>query len=372
MKLVNTLICNTKGDGKSGDDFWVKAETLLYCALIGYIHYEAPEEEQNFATLIELVNAMEVREDDETFENPVDIAFKELEKDKPNHFAVRQYKKYKLAAGKTAKSINISCGARLAPFDIAELREITMYDELELDTLGDKISSVSGGSKNAGSSAQTPASSEAPAPTTEPITKEDGTGFTQNGNSVTRDLLYDKYSNKQFITIETRNGETFYLVIDYDKPLDEDGERYETYFLNLVDEADLLALVEGDKQTPVCSCTTKCEAGAVNTSCEVCKTNMTECTGKEKVVEKVPDTTPEPEVEPEPEKKSNGGAVALLLLLVLGGGGALYWFKLRKKKPDAKGPVDLDDYDYGEEDDGEEYETEPDEGESADAAQDEE
>ena len=139
LKLVNTLICNTKGDEKSGDDFWVKAETLLYCALIGYIHYEAPEEEQNFATLIELVNAMEVREDDETFENPVDIAFKELEKDKPNHFAVRQYKKYKLAAGKTAKSINISCGARLAPFDIAELREITMYDELELDTLGDKI-----------------------------------------------------------------------------------------------------------------------------------------------------------------------------------------------------------------------------------------
>ena len=139
LKLVNTLICNTKGDGKSGDDFWVKAETLLYCALIGYIHYEAPEEEQNFAALIELVNAMEVREDDETFENPVDIAFKELEKDKPNHFAVRQYKKYKLAAGKTAKSINISCGARLAPFDIAELREITMYDELELDTLGDKI-----------------------------------------------------------------------------------------------------------------------------------------------------------------------------------------------------------------------------------------
>ena len=139
LKLVNTLICNTKGDGKSGDDFWVKAETLLYCALIDYIHYEAPEEEQNFATLIELVNAMEVREDDETFENPVDIAFKELEKDKPNHFAVRQYKKYKLAAGKTAKSINISCGARLAPFDIAELREITMYDELELDTLGDKI-----------------------------------------------------------------------------------------------------------------------------------------------------------------------------------------------------------------------------------------
>ena len=139
LKLVTTLITNTKGDGKSRDDFWVKAETLLYCALIGYIHYEAPVEEQNFATLIEFINAMEVREDDEAFENPVDIAFKELEREKPDHFAVRQYKKYKLAAGKTAKSINISCGARLAPFDIQELREITMYDELELDTLGDKV-----------------------------------------------------------------------------------------------------------------------------------------------------------------------------------------------------------------------------------------
>ena len=138
LKLVTTLIANTKGDGKSGDDFWQKAETLLYTALIGYIHYEAPEEEQNFATLIEFIDAMEVREDDETFENNVDLAFKELAQREPNHFAVRQYKKYKLAAGKTAKSINISCGARLAPFDIQELREITMYDELELDTLGDR------------------------------------------------------------------------------------------------------------------------------------------------------------------------------------------------------------------------------------------
>ena len=138
LKLVTTLIANTKGDAKSGDDFWQKAETLLYTALIGYIHYEAPEEEQNFATLIEFINAMEVREDDETFENNVDLAFKELASREPNHFAVRQYKKYKLAAGKTAKSINISCGARLAPFDIQELREITMYDELELDTLGDR------------------------------------------------------------------------------------------------------------------------------------------------------------------------------------------------------------------------------------------
>ena len=138
LKLVTTLIANTKGDGKSGDEFWTKAETLLYCALIGYIHYEAPVEEQNFATLIEFINAMEVREDDEEFQNPVDIMFENLEKKNPKHFAVRQYKKYKLAAGKTAKSILISCGARLAVFDIQELRELTAYDELELDTLGDR------------------------------------------------------------------------------------------------------------------------------------------------------------------------------------------------------------------------------------------
>ncbi|HOF22601.1 MAG TPA: type IV secretory system conjugative DNA transfer family protein [Thermotogota bacterium] len=139
LKLVTTLITNTKGDGKSGDEFWTKAETLLYTALIGYIHYEAPPEEQNFTTLLEFINAMEVREDDEEYKNPVDRMFDELEEKDPKHFAVRQYKKYRLAAGKTAKSILVSCGARLAPFDIAELREITMYDELELDTLGDKI-----------------------------------------------------------------------------------------------------------------------------------------------------------------------------------------------------------------------------------------
>lgn len=138
LKLVTTLIANTKGDGKAGDEFWTKAETLLYCALIGYIHYEAPMEEQNFSTLIEFLNAMEVREDDEDFQNPVDLMFEALEKKKPNHFAVRQYKKYKLAAGKTAKSILISCGARLAPFDIQEVRDITAYDELQLDTLGDR------------------------------------------------------------------------------------------------------------------------------------------------------------------------------------------------------------------------------------------
>ena len=138
LKLVTVLIANTKGEGKAGDDFWVKAETLLYTALIGYIHYEAPVEEQNFSTLIEFINAMEVREDDEEFQNPVDLMFAELEKENPQHFAVRQYKKYKLAAGKTAKSILISCGARLAPFDIQELRDLTAYDELELDTLGDR------------------------------------------------------------------------------------------------------------------------------------------------------------------------------------------------------------------------------------------
>ena len=138
LKLVNCLMVNTKGEGKSGDDFWQKAETLLYTALIGYIHYEAPEEEQNFATLLEFINAMEVREDDEEFKNPVDLMFDELKARDPGHFAVRQYAKYKLAAGKTAKSILVSCGARLAPFDIGELRELTAYDELELDTLGDR------------------------------------------------------------------------------------------------------------------------------------------------------------------------------------------------------------------------------------------
>jgi len=138
LKLVTCLISNTKGEGKGGDAFWEKAETLLYTALIGYIYYEAPEEERNFNTLIELINSMEVREDDETFENNVDIMFRELKEQNPNHFAVRQYAKYKLAAGKTAKSILVSCGARLAVFDIAELRDVMAYDELELDKLGDR------------------------------------------------------------------------------------------------------------------------------------------------------------------------------------------------------------------------------------------
>lgn len=139
LKLTNTIIANTKGDGeKSTEDFWVKAERLLYCALIGYIWYEAPEEEKNFITLLEMINASEAREDDEEYQSPVDLMFSRLEEKEPDHFAVKQYKKYKLAAGKTAKSILISCGARLAPFDIKELRDLMEYDDLDLDTLGDR------------------------------------------------------------------------------------------------------------------------------------------------------------------------------------------------------------------------------------------
>lgn len=142
LKLVNCLILNTKGEGKSNDPFWEKAETLLYTALIGYLYGVVPEEDRNFAMLVSMINAMEVREDDEDFKNPVDLMFEALEEREPEHFAVRQYKKYKLAAGKTAKSILISCAARLAPFDIAELQELTAYDELELDTLGDQKSAL--------------------------------------------------------------------------------------------------------------------------------------------------------------------------------------------------------------------------------------
>ena len=142
LKFVTALIANTKGDGKEGDEFWTKAETLLYCALVAYIVFEGPEEERNMNTLVEMINSMEVREDDETFKNAVDYMFDGLERRSPQHFAVRQYKKYKLASGKTTKSILISCGARLAPFDIPQLREIMSYDELELDRLGDEKSAL--------------------------------------------------------------------------------------------------------------------------------------------------------------------------------------------------------------------------------------
>jgi len=228
------------------------------------------------------------------------------------------------------------------------------------------------GSTGKTAAAQTPAAAEPakaqePAGTAAPVAIEKGTGFSQNGSAVTRDLLYDKHTNKQFIAVETRNGHTLYLVIDYDKPLDEDGDQYETYFLNLVDESDLLALIDEDS-APVCSCKDKCEAGAVNTACEVCRANMTECAGKAAEPKKEPETTPEPD--PEPEKKSGGsGLLVVALLIVLAGGGALYWFKLRKPKAQTKGPADLDDYDYGEDDEYEEYENEdePEETEDADA-----
>jgi hypothetical protein len=138
LKLVTVLIANTKGEGKAGEDFWVKAETLLYISLIGYIHYELPPEKQNFSTLIDMLNKMDVREDDPDYKNPVDQDFEKLAKKNPDHFAVRQYAKYRMATGKTAKSILVSCGARLAVFDIQELRDITAYDELHLDTIGEK------------------------------------------------------------------------------------------------------------------------------------------------------------------------------------------------------------------------------------------
>ena len=139
LKLVNTIIMNTKGDGeKAGEDFWVKAERLFYSALIGYIWYEAPEEEKNFITMLDLINASEAKEDDDEFQSPVDILFEQLAEKDPEHFAVRQYKKFLLSAGKTRASILVSCGARLAPFDIKELRDLMEYDELELDTLGDR------------------------------------------------------------------------------------------------------------------------------------------------------------------------------------------------------------------------------------------
>ena len=138
LKFVTALIANTKGEGKSSDDFWVKAETLLYCALVGFIHFEGPEEEQNMNSLVEMINAMETHEEDENFKNAVDFMFEELEAEDPQHFAVRQYRKYKLAAGKTAKSILISCGARLAVFDIKEMRDLMAYDEMELDAIGDR------------------------------------------------------------------------------------------------------------------------------------------------------------------------------------------------------------------------------------------
>lgn len=177
-----------------------------------------------------------------------------------------------------------------------------------------------------------------------------GTPFTEDGIAATRDLLYDKHTNKQFITVETRNGHTLYIVIDYDKLLDEEEERYQTYFLNPVDEADLMALLEDgqtEEKPAACTCTEKCQAGAVNTACPVCAVNMSECAGK------APEVEPEPE--PEPEKESGGGALVLILLLAaLGGGGAFAYIKFIKPKQGAKVSADPDDYEF----EDEEYENE--------------
>ena len=209
----------------------------------------------------------------------------------------------------------------------------------------------------------------------EMFTIEAGEPFTTTGDAVTRDLLYDKYTNKQFIVLETRNGETFYLVIDYDKPLDEEGEHYETYFLNLVDEADLMALVDDDPMAataPVCTCTDKCEIGHINTSCDVCRANMSECMGK-RIITPSPEPEPDTKTEPKPEKpakKNNAGRTIVLatLLLAAFGSGVFYWFKLRKSAPKSRELVDLDDYDYGEEEDSdEEYITEPDDTDASEA-----
>lgn len=187
---------------------------------------------------------------------------------------------------------------------------------------------------------------------TEPITLEPGTPFTEDGIAATRDLLYDKHTNKQYITIETRNGNVFYIVIDYDKQLDEEEERYQTYFLNPVDEADLLALLEDeDGNTPiVCSCTEKCVAGAVNTDCQLCSTDMTNCAGKEAE----PDEPEEPEQPEEPEESNMGGILAVVLILALGGGAALWYFKFRKPKESTKGNTELDEFDFDDDEDEEE------------------
>ena len=206
----------------------------------------------------------------------------------------------------------------------------------------------------------TEAPPEKPAPTepevTEPKPTESpqitpGTPFYADGNVITRDLLYDKATNKQFISIETRNGEIFYIVIDYDKPIDEDANLYETYFLNLVDAADLDALLEDDSAPHVCICKVKCIPGEVNTLCDICAVDRLQCVG----VEPEPEPTV-PETEPVEESKDNGGGagIAVLALMVLGGGFAYYWFKLRKPDQNTKGDTDLDEYDYGMEED-EEY-----------------
>lgn len=195
----------------------------------------------------------------------------------------------------------------------------------------------------------------APEPTAEPTpapTIEPGTPFTEDGIAATRDLLYDKHTNKQFITVETRNGHTLYIVIDYDKLLDEKEERYQTYFLNPVDEADLLALLEDGQTAPLaCSCTEKCTAGHVNTNCPLCKNDMTNCAGRE-IQPQEPEPTPPPD-EAEPQKSGGMGGILAVLLILAVGGAAVWYFKFRKPKASGKGGGDLDEFDFDEDDEDE-------------------
>ena len=194
-------------------------------------------------------------------------------------------------------------------------------------------------------------------PTTQP-----GEPLSQGSEFSTRDLLYDKDTHKQFITVEGRDGNIFYIVIDYDAPINEKEEQYQTYFLNKVDEADLAALVE-QGQPAACSCTDKCHAGAVNTSCPLCAVNMTECVGKEPEPS-APVESEQPDIDPEPVKKDGGDGLLLVVLAVaLAGGGVVYFLKFKKKKPDTKGSADLDDYDYGDEDEYSDAGDEPEDGE---------
>ncbi len=188
---------------------------------------------------------------------------------------------------------------------------------------------------------------------TEPVTITPGAPFTEDGIAATRDLLYDKHTNKQFIVVETRNGNTFYIVIDYDKLLDEEEERYQTYFLNSVDEADLLALLEDESSTSpvVCSCSDKCAAGAVNTNCQLCAKDMTNCAGKEAA----PAEPEEPEQPEEPEKSNMGGILAVILILAAGGGAAVWYFKFRKPKESTSGSTELDEFDFDDDEDEESY-----------------
>ena len=197
---------------------------------------------------------------------------------------------------------------------------------------------------------------ELPPVETQPVVAETGSGFTDEGNLITRDLLFDKNTNKQFITVQTRNGEVFYIIIDYDKPTDEDGDHYETYFLNLVDEADIKALLEEAGVTETCDCGEKCVTGVVNTACDICRKNMTECLGIEKVPETEPvdPTEPSEPVEDPADGPTSTAILAVVLIVALAGGAVFFFVKKKKPDPKTKGNTDLNDYDYGMDDD-EEY-----------------